>query len=180
MDRRDKTRDKSPVRYHTLNGVYYLPKDSVRMSKDDEIRGITIKTITIPDVNKLCHNPSGKIKEKIAILRSIFKQIVGVNIVRKNYKSFGYILFRDTELEMEDDRVVCIKHKGKRVAESVGKDLSLNFDRNKRFKKLLKLAAYESLTNSEMKYPRRMLKKYPNGSFGILRMHNCTLIQIRI
>ena len=40
MDRRKKTRDKSPVRYHTLNGVYYVPKNSVKMSEDDdEVKG---------------------------------------------------------------------------------------------------------------------------------------------
>ena len=97
MDRRDKTRDKSPVRYHTLNGVYYVPKDSVKMSEDDEVKGVTIETISIANVNKLCYNPYGRIKGKIAILRSIFKQIVDVNIFRKNdNKSLGSILFKNT------------------------------------------------------------------------------------
>ena len=63
MDRRDKARDKSPVRYHTLNGVCCVPKDSVKMPEDDdEVKGITIKTISISNVNELCYNSSGKIK----------------------------------------------------------------------------------------------------------------------
>ena len=120
MDRRDKTSDKSPVRYHTLNGVHYVPKDLVKMPEndDDEARGVITRVVSIPDVNKLCYNSSGKIKGKIAILRSILKQIVGVNIFRKyDNKSFSYILYKDTTLEMEDDTVVCIKYKGKKVAE---------------------------------------------------------------
>ena len=72
---------------------------------------------------------------------------------------------------MQDDRVICIKYKSKKVAKSVGKDLILNFDQNKKLKKLLKLAACESLINSEIKSQSRMVKKYPIGSNGNLRLH---------
>ena len=140
MNRRDKTRDKSPVRHRTINGVYSLPKDSVKIPEDDdEVEGVIIKIVAIPHVNELCYNPSSKIKGKIAILRSIFKQIVDANIFRKNdNKSFGYFLYKDMELELKDDRVVCIKYKGKRVAESVNESLIFNWEENKDFKKLLK------------------------------------------
>ena len=167
------------MRYCAVNGVYPVPKDSVKIPEDDEVRGVIIKIVTIPDVRYFCYNLSGKIKGKIAILRSIFKKIVGVNIFRKNdNKSFGYILYKDTTLEMEDDIVVCIKYKGKRVAETVDsitgyreydgkvediivKTLIFNFEENKEFKKLLKLAARESLINSEQKFQEKMEKKYP-------------------
>ena len=172
IDRRDKTRDKNPVRYRTVNGVYSVPKDSVKIPEDDDkVKGVIIKIIANPYVNGLCYNPSGKIKGKIAILRSIFKQIVNVNIFRKNYnKSFGYILYKDTTLEMEDDRVVCIKYKGERVAEAVNESLAFNWEENKGFKKLLKLAARESLINSERKLQEKMERKY-TGLNGRLRMH---------
>ena len=84
---------------------------------------------------------------------------------KNDNKSLGYILFKNTTLEMEDDRVLCIKYKGKKVAESVGEELILNFDQNEKFKKLLKLAARESLINFEMKSQRRIMRKYSNNSY---------------
>ena len=43
---------------------------------------------------------------------------------------FGYILYKDMELEMEDDKVVCIKYKGERVAEIVNEDLDKDFEKS--------------------------------------------------
>ena len=145
---RDKTRNKESVRYFTVNGVYSIPKDLVQ--------GVIIKIVPIP----YSYNPSGKIKGKIAILRSIFKQIVGVNIFRKNdNKSFDYILYKDTELEMKDNKVVCVNYKGKGVAKTVNESLIFKWKKNKEFKKLWKLAARKSLINSKMKLHEKMLKK---------------------
>ena len=99
---------------------------------------------------------------KIAILRSIFEEIVGVNIFKKNdNKRFSYILYKDMELETKDDKVVCIKYKRKRVADIVNEDLDFNFEENKDFEKSLKLAAHESLTNSKRKIQGRIERKYP-------------------
>ena len=96
------------------------------------------------------------------------------------------------ELEMEDDKVVCIKYKGKRVAETVDsitghreyndgkvediidKSLVFNWEENKDFEKL-KLAVRESLINSERKLQEKMEKKYP-----VLRLRKHIVIQIRI
>ena len=64
-------------------GIYCVSKDSVEIP-DDDVSGVTIKMLVILNINRLCYNPSGKIKGKIAILRSIFKEIVGVNIFKKN------------------------------------------------------------------------------------------------
>ena len=54
---------------------------------------------------------------------------------------------------MEDDKVVCIKYKGKRV--------DFSFEENKDFEKSLKLAARESLINSKRKLQGRIERKYP-------------------
>ena len=70
---------------------------------------------------------------------------------------------------MGDDRVVCMEYKGKRVAESVNESLIFNWKENKEFKKLLKLAARESLINSEWKLQEKMEKNI--GLNGRLRMH---------
>ena len=77
---------------------------------------------------------------------------------------------------MEDDKVVCIKYKGERVAEVVNEDLDFNFEENKDFEKSLKLAACKSLINSKRKLQGRIERKYPVPK---LRKHidpdtNCT------
>ena len=81
-------------------------------------------------------------------------------------KGFGYILYKDTELQMEDDKVVCKKYKGERVAEIVNKDLDFNFEENKDFEKSLKLAARECLINSKQKLQGRIERKYPVPKLG--------------
>ena len=58
--------------------------------------------------------------------------------------------------------MVCIKYKGKRVAETVNESLVFNWEENKEFKKLLKLAACESLIKSERKLHEKMERKYPD------------------
>ena len=101
-------------------------------------------------------------------------------------KRFGYIFYKDTELEMEDDKVVCIKYKGKSVAEIVdsitgfreyndgkyediiNKSLVFNFEENKDLEKSLKLAPRESLINSKRKLQGRIERKY---SVPKLRKH---------
>ena len=66
----EKTRNKESVRYRTVNGVYSVSKDLVKIPEDDdEVKGVIIKIVAIPYVNRLCYNTFSKIKGKIAILR---------------------------------------------------------------------------------------------------------------
>ena len=49
--------------FYEGNGVYSASEDSVEIP-DDDVSGVTIKMLVILNVNRLCYNPSGKIKGK--------------------------------------------------------------------------------------------------------------------
>ena len=103
---------------------------------DGDYREISIINPIIRDTHKFYHNSSGKIKGKTGILRSIFERVMAVKIY-KMHKN-GSILYKNTELEMEGGRIICVKFKGKRITESVENGFAFSFEGNRDFENLLK------------------------------------------